>query len=39
LNVMLIRWNGEFAERVAIARIHEDAWKARNPTRKDIVLR
>jgi hypothetical protein len=39
LNVMLIRWNGEFAERLAVARIHEDAWKARGPVRKDIVLR
>lgn len=40
LNVMLIKWVGEqYAERVAIARIHEDAWKAQGPVRKDIVLR
>jgi hypothetical protein len=39
LNVMLIRWHGEYAERVAIARIHEDAWLKRSPARKDIVLR
>lgn len=39
LNVMLIRWIGDFAERVAIARIHEDEWKQRSPVRKDIVLR
>ncbi|KAF2001942.1 hypothetical protein P154DRAFT_432152 [Amniculicola lignicola CBS 123094] len=39
LNVMLIKWVGDSAERVAIARIHEDAWLQRNPTRKEIVLR
>ena len=38
LNVMLIRWVGEYAERVAIAKIHEDAWNARSPARKEIVL-
>jgi hypothetical protein len=38
MNVMLIRWNGEFAERVAIARIHEDAWMQQEPVRKEIVL-
>ncbi|USP81606.1 hypothetical protein yc1106_08880 [Curvularia clavata] len=39
LNVMLIKWVGEHAERVAIARIHEDAWNQRDPVRKCIVLR
>jgi hypothetical protein len=39
MNVMLIKWVGEHAERVAIARIHEDAWNAQNPVRKEIVLR
>ncbi|KAL5114180.1 hypothetical protein ACEQ8H_007928 [Pleosporales sp. CAS-2024a] len=39
LNVMMIKWVGEYAERVAIARIHEDVWKKLNPARKDIVLR
>ncbi|KAB2110307.1 hypothetical protein AG0111_0g1901 [Alternaria gaisen] len=39
LNVMLIKWVGEHAERVAIARIHEDEWLQHNPTRTDIVLR
>jgi hypothetical protein len=39
LNVMLIRWHGDYAERVAIARIHEDAWLEQKPVRKDIVLR
>jgi hypothetical protein len=39
LNVMIIRWHGDHAERVAIARIHEDAWLKLNPKRKDIVLR
>lgn len=39
LNVMLIKWVGEHAERVAIARIHEDEWMQRGPVRKEIVLR
>ncbi|CAA9962732.1 hypothetical protein PTNB73_03633 [Pyrenophora teres f. teres] len=41
LNVMLIKWvdNGKHAERVAIARIHEDAWKARSPRQREIVLK
>lgn len=39
LNVMLIKWVGEHAERVAIARIHEDAWMQRNPVKKNIVLK
>lgn len=39
LNVMLIKWVGEHAERVAIARIHEDAWVAQGPVKKEIVLR
>lgn len=41
LNVMLVRWNEScgHAERVAIGRMHEDAWKALGPQRKDIVLR
>lgn len=39
LNVMLIKWVGEHAERVAVARIHEDAWTRRSPVKKDIVLR
>ncbi|KAH7083000.1 hypothetical protein BKA63DRAFT_141491 [Paraphoma chrysanthemicola] len=39
LNVMLVRWVGEVAERVAIARIHEDAWMAEGPVRKEVVLR
>lgn len=41
LNVMLIRWDEErgFAERVAVGRMHEDAWAKLGPQRKDIVLR
>lgn len=40
LNIMLIqRYENGHAERVAIGRIHEEAWKARNPIKKDIVLR
>lgn len=39
LNVMLIKWVDGFAERVAIARIHEHAWTQCNPVKKDIVLR
>jgi hypothetical protein len=36
---MLVKWVGGHAERVAIARIHEDVWLASGPVRKDIVLR
>ncbi|KAI4698749.1 hypothetical protein J4E81_005360 [Alternaria sp. BMP 2799] len=39
LNVMLIKWVGEYAERVAVARIHEDEWKKHSPSKQDIVLR
>jgi hypothetical protein len=40
LNVMLIQHMKEgYAERVAIGRIHEDAWKARNPVKQPIVLK
>ncbi|KAF2642628.1 hypothetical protein P280DRAFT_383703, partial [Massarina eburnea CBS 473.64] len=40
LNVMLIEHQTEgFAERVAIAQIHEEAWQAQNPVKKDICLR
>jgi hypothetical protein len=38
LNVMLIRWDGDVAERVAIARIHEDVWESEGPVRKEVVL-
>jgi hypothetical protein len=39
LNVILIKWVGDHAERVAVARIHEDAWTKLSPVKKDIVLR
>jgi hypothetical protein len=39
LNVILIRWVGDHAERVAVARIHEDAWKRSGPVKREIVLR
>jgi hypothetical protein len=40
LNVMMIQHMDEgYAERVAVGRIHEDAWKARNPVQKKIVLK
>lgn len=39
LNVILIKWVGDHAERVAVARIHDDAWPRQNPVIKDIVLR
>lgn len=39
LNVMLIKWVDNHAERVAVARIHEDAWLKQTPVKKDIVLR
>ncbi|KAF2262674.1 hypothetical protein CC78DRAFT_582261 [Lojkania enalia] len=38
LNVMLIKWIDSYAERVAVARIHEDAWKQQKPVMKDIIL-
>jgi hypothetical protein len=40
LNVMLVQHFKEgYAERVSIARIHEDVWKARKPAQKDFVLK
>lgn len=43
LNVILIKWVGtQYAERVAVARIHEDAWLQRCPKdarKKEIILR
>lgn len=41
LNVMLIRWdkNGNHARRIAIGRIHEDAWKKYGPKEQPIVLK
>jgi hypothetical protein len=38
LNVMLIEWKGESAERLAIAQIHEDAWAKAGAAKKKIVL-
>lgn len=39
LNVMLIQLHGsEPAERVAIAQVHEDAWKAYSPVRRYVEL-
>lgn len=40
-NVMLIRWDEArgHAERVAVGRMHEDAWNALDPQRNEIVLR
>lgn len=39
LNVMLVKWVGEYAERVAVGRMHEDVWRERGPKRRDVVLR
>jgi hypothetical protein len=39
LNIMLIKWHGDYAERVAVGRIHEDEWMKHSPKKKDIVLR
>ncbi|KAF2739703.1 hypothetical protein EJ04DRAFT_519355 [Polyplosphaeria fusca] len=39
LNVMLIRWHGDYAERVAVGKIHEDEWQKHKPTRRNIVLK
>lgn len=40
LNVMLVRWDEMrgVAERVAVGRIHEDAWRKLEPVRKEVVL-
>lgn len=38
LNVMLIGWRGEFAERITIGRMHESAWNASSPKKKLIRL-
>jgi hypothetical protein len=38
LNVLLIKWEGGKAERVGVARIHEDAWIADSPRRTFVVL-
>lgn len=40
LNVMLIEYQEEgWYERVAVGQMHETAWKAQNPKRKEVVLR
>lgn len=38
MNIMLVEWKGEYAERVAIGQIHENAWERSNPQRKFIRL-
>ena len=38
LNVMLVQWRGEFAERVTVGRIHDRDWNAAGPQRKLIQL-
>lgn len=38
LNIMLIEWKGDRAERLAIGLIHEDAWSNAVPTKKHIIL-
>lgn len=38
LNVMLIVWIGDLAERIALCQIHEDAWRKAGPRRKKITL-
>ena len=38
LNVMLLKWVGEFAERIAVGVMHEDAWKASAPRAKFVRL-
>ncbi|KAF2193366.1 hypothetical protein K469DRAFT_690964 [Zopfia rhizophila CBS 207.26] len=39
LNVILIKWVGNYAERVAVARIHEDAWLKCSPNKQEITLK
>ncbi|KAF2494811.1 hypothetical protein BU16DRAFT_434204, partial [Lophium mytilinum] len=38
LNVLLIKWEDGKAERVGVARIHEDAWASASPRRNFVVL-
>lgn len=38
VNVLLIKWNGEFAERVAIGFMHANLWEKSQPVRKWIRL-
>ncbi|KAI9711723.1 MAG: hypothetical protein M1820_001867 [Bogoriella megaspora] len=38
LNVMLLKWEGDLAERVAVGVVHEDAWKAAEPESKYVKL-
>ena len=37
-NVMLIKWKGEHAERVAIGLMHEKAFNEAGPVKKHILL-
>ena len=38
LNVMLIEWNGDIAERVAVGQVSSTNWELACPIRKTIVL-
>jgi hypothetical protein len=34
LNVMLVEWFGEYAERIGVGVVHKEAWKQKTPTQK-----
>jgi hypothetical protein len=38
LTIMLVKWNGDYAKRIALAYIHRDAWKEAGPKAKPILL-
>lgn len=38
LNVMLVDWEGDYAERIAVGQLHADAWQAATPTTELIQL-
>ena len=38
MNIMLVEWKGEYAERVAVGQIHADAWERSSPQRRFVRL-
>lgn len=39
MNVMLVQWNEDYAERISLGQIHEDAWAMESPRKKYIMLK
>ena len=38
MNIMLVEWKGDYAERVAVGQIHADAWEISSPQRRFVRL-